>query len=751
MVLATVTMSDPREGIDFFPLTVDLEERHYAIGQIPGSFFRREGRPTTHAILTDRLIDRPIRPLFPKGFKNEVQVIATTLSSDREVPLDIIALNGVSTALSISNIPFNGPIAATRIGYIDGEFIINPTYSQIEESLLDLVVAGSTDGVSMMEAGAQEVDEDVVFEAIQLAQSVNLDVISMQQDFAGEIGKPKAEYTPRGHDPEAVKQAKSILGDRIYGAMTEAENQEDMRDKLKILEDELKDSLSEEFDSSIAAGAFEELLDEQFRVRILKDGVRPDGRGLREIRSLSAEVSILPRTHGTGLFNRGETQILGVTTLGSSGDAQRLDNLSPEETKNFMLHYNFPPYSTGEARRVGSPGRREIGHGALAERALSAVLPAQEDFPYTIRIVCEALSSNGSTSMGSVCAGTLALMDAGVPIKSPVAGISVGLITGEDGEYVTLTDIQGLEDHVGDMDFKVAGTSEGVTAIQLDIKVNSISFDVIKDALSQAKEARTQVLEVIKSAIPEVRSEVSPFAPRIQKIMVPTDKIGAVIGPGGKTIRGIVEETNATVDIQDDGTVLIGSTNADDAAKAIKMVEDLTREIQVGEIFTGTVAKIASFGAFVQILPGTDGMVHISELANYRVANVEDEVTVGDEVEVKVIGVDQSGKIKLSMKALLDGDSTSSSDQPNSREEVEKIEVNVGDIITGPVVNIAKFGAFVEIAPGTDGMVHISELENYRVAKVEDVVSVGEEITVEVIAVDDSGRVKLSRKALLTD
>ena len=353
--------------------------------------------------------------------------------------------------------------------------------------------------------------------------------------------------------------------------------------------------------------------------------------------------------------------------------------------------------------------------------------------------------------MGSVCACTLALMDAGVPIKSPVAGISVGLITGEDGEYVTLTDIQGLEDHVGDMDFKVAGTSEGVTAIQLDIKVNSISFEVIKDALSQAKEARTQVLEVITSAIPEVRSEVSPFAPRIQKIMVPTEKIGAVIGPGGKTIRGIVEETNATVDIQDDGTVLIGSANADDAAKAIKMVEDLTREIQVGEIFTGTVAKIASFGAFVQILPGTDGMVHISELANYRVANVEDEVSVGDEVEVKVIGVDQSGKIKLSMKALLDGSYESGPTRQSSRDEVEKVEVNVGDIITGPVVNIAKFGAFVEIAPGTDGMVHISELENYRVAKVEDVVSVGEEITVEVIDVDDSGRIKLSRKALLTD
>ena len=751
VVLATVTMSNPREGLDFFPLTVDLEERHYAIGQIPGSFFRREGRPTTHAILTDRLIDRPIRPLFPKGFKNEVQVIATTLSSDREMPLDIIALNGVSAALSISNIPFNGPIAATRIGHIDGEFVINPTYSQLEESLLDLVVAGSTDGVSMMEAGAKELDEDVVFEAIQLAQSVNLEIISLQQDFTDESGIPKADFVPKGHDPEAVKQARGILGDRIYTALSDAEDQEDMRNRLKFLEDELEESLAEEFDSSVSSGAFEELLDEQFRVRILKDGVRPDGRGLREIRPLSAEVSILPRTHGTGLFNRGETQILGITTLGSSGDAQKLDNLSPEVSKNFMLHYNFPPYSVGEARRVGSTSRREIGHGALAERALSAVLPSQEDFPYTIRIVCEALSSNGSTSMGSVCAGTLALMDAGVPITSPVAGISVGLITGEDGEYVTLTDIQGLEDHVGDMDFKVAGTSEGVTAIQLDIKVNSISFDVIKDALSQAKEARSQVLDVITSAIPEVRSDVSPHAPRIQKIMVPTDKIGAVIGPGGKTIRGIVEETNATVDIQDDGTVLIGSSNAEDAARAIKMVEDLTRVITVGEVFTGTVAKIASFGAFVQILPGTDGMVHISELANYRVANVEDEVAVGDQVDVKVIGVDQSGKIKLSRKILLDDSDGPSPAGPRHREGVEKVEVNVGDIVTGAVVNIAKFGAFVEIAPGTDGMVHISELENYRVGKVEDVVSVGEEITVEVIDVDDSGRIKLSRKALLTD
>tara|TARA_B100000676_G_scaffold307312_1_gene365446 strand:- start:73 stop:2325 length:2253 start_codon:yes stop_codon:yes gene_type:complete len=750
MILVTVTMSSPREGLDFFPLTVDLEERHYAIGQIPGSFFRREGRPTTQAILTDRLIDRPIRPLFPKGFRNEVQVIATTLSSDRETPFDILALNGVSAALSISNIPFNGPIAATRMGYIDGEFIINPTYEQIEESELDIVVAGSREGVSMMEAGANEVDEDTVFEAIKIAHETNLQVISLQEDFAKEVGKEKSDFIAHGHDPEAVSKAKEILGNQIYENLKESSDQDDMKSRLNSLEEELKSNLSEDFDDSVISGAFEELLDEQFRTRILKDGIRPDGRGLREIRSLSADVSLLPRAHGSGLFNRGETQILGVTTLGSDSDAQRLDNLTPEDSKKFMLHYNFPPYSTGETGRIGSTGRRETGHGALAERALSAVLPKNEDFPYTIRIVCEALSSNGSTSMGSVCAGTLALMDAGVPISSPVAGISVGLITGDDNEYVTLTDIQGLEDHVGDMDFKVAGTENGITAIQLDIKVNSISFDVIKDALAQAKEARTQVLGVIADAIPEVRTEVSPFAPRIEKIMVPVDKIGAVIGPGGKTIRGIVDATGATVDIQDDGTVLIGSVNAESSASAIQMVRDLTREIEVGEIFTGKVAKIASFGAFVEILPGTDGMVHISELDNYRVANVEDVVSVGDEITVKVISKDNSGRIKLSRKATLDGNEDDY--QKEAEESKPEIDINVGDVITGKVVNIAKFGAFVEIAPGVDGMVHISELETYRIARVDDVVSVGEEITVKVIDIDESGdRIKLSRKVLFTD
>ena len=666
-------------------------------------------------------------------------MIATTLSSDRETPFDILALNGVSAALSISNIPFNGPIAATRMGYIDGEFIINPTYEQIQESELDIVVAGSREGVSMMEAGANEVDEDTVFEAIKIAHETNLQVISLQEDFAKEVGKEKSDFIAHGHDPEAVSKAKEILGNQIYENLKESSDQDDMKSRLNSLEEELKSNLSEDFDDSVISGAFEELLDEQIRTRILKDGIRPDGRGLREIRSLSADVSLLPRAHGSGLFNRGETQILGVTTLGSDSDAQRLDNLTPEDSKKFMLHYNFPPYSTGETGRIGSTGRRETGHGALAERALSAVLPKNEDFPYTIRIVCEALSSNGSTSMGSVCAGTLALMDAGVPISSPVAGISVGLITGDDNEYVTLTDIQGLEDHVGDMDFKVAGTENGITAIQLDIKVNSISFDVIKDALAQAKEARTQVLGVIADAIPEVRTEVSPFAPRIEKIMVPVDKIGAVIGPGGKTIRGIV-----------DATVLIGSVNAESSASAIQMVRDLTREIEVGEIFTGKVAKIASFGAFVEILPGTDGMVHISELDNYRVANVEDVVSVGDEITVKVISKDNSGRIKLSRKATLDGNEDDY--QKEAEESKPEIDINVGDVITGKVVNIAKFGAFVEIAPGVDGMVHISELETYRIARVDDVVSVGEEITVKVIDIDESGdRIKLSRKVLFTD
>jgi len=654
VLLVTATMANPREGIDFFPLTIDVEERHYARGKIPGSFFRREGRPSTFSILIARLTDRPIRPLFPKGFRNEVQIIITPLSLDMETPYDTLAVTAASAALSVSDIPFDGPISCTRIGYLDGKYIINPSYEELETSQLDLVVAGSKSGVVMMEAGASEVGEDIVLEAIEQAQEANLQLIELQEELASSVGKPKTDdYERRGYDPELETKVSDALGDRVLEALRLEGSASD--DALSTLKAELNDTFGEDYDSRTIGGAFETALDESFRERIIKEGSRPDGRGVKEIRALSAEVALLPRTHGTGLFSRGETQVLGVCTLGSSGDAQKIDTLSPEESKRFLLHYNFPPYSVGEARRVGSPGRREIGHGALAERALTSVLPDEDEFPYTIRLVGECLSSNGSTSMATVCACTLALMDAGVPIKAPIAGISVGLVTGDNGEYVTLTDIQGLEDHVGDMDFKVAGSREGITAIQLDIKVNSISYDIIRDALEQAREGRLQILDVIHDAIEDVREDLSPYAPRMETIHIPVDKIGAVIGPGGKTIRGIVEATKATVDIQDDGSVIIGSSDGEASQLAIQMIRDLTRSVEVGEIYTGKVVKTMPFGAFVEILPGRDGMVHISELADYHVPAVEDEVNMGDEITVIVIAID-GDRIRLSRKALLGDD-----------------------------------------------------------------------------------------------
>ena len=654
VLLVTATMANPREGIDFFPLTIDVEERHYARGKIPGSFFRREGRPSTFSILIARLTDRPIRPLFPKGFRNEVQIIITPLSLDMETPYDTLAVTAASAALSVSDIPFDGPISCTRIGYLDGKYIINPSYEDLGTSQLDLVVAGSKSGVVMMEAGASEVGEDIVLEAIEQAQEANLQLIELQEELASGVGKPKTDdYERRGYDPELETKVSDALGDRVLEALRLEGSASD--DALSTLKAELNDTFGEDYDSRTIGGAFETALDESFRERIIKEGSRPDGRGAKEIRALSAEVALLPRTHGTGLFSRGETQVLGVCTLGSSGDAQKIDTLSPEESKRFLLHYNFPPYSVGEARRVGSPGRREIGHGALAERALTSVLPDEDEFPYTIRLVGECLSSNGSTSMATVCACTLALMDAGVPIKAPIAGISVGLVTGDNGEYVTLTDIQGLEDHVGDMDFKVAGSREGITAIQLDIKVNSISYDIIRDALEQAREGRLQILDVIHDAIEDVREDLSPYAPRMETIHIPVDKIGAVIGPGGKTIRGIVEATKATVDIQDDGSVIIGSSDGEASQLAIQMIRDLTRSVEVGEIYTGKVVKTMPFGAFVEILPGRDGMVHISELADYHVPAVEDEVNMGDEITVIVIAID-GDRIRLSRKALLGDD-----------------------------------------------------------------------------------------------
>lgn len=655
VLLVTATMSKPREGIDFFPLTIDFEERMYARGKIPGSFFRREGRPSTDAILICRLTDRPLRPLFPKGFRNEVQVITTPLSADLENPLDIISINGASLAVTLSDIPFGGPLGATRVGHVDGELVINPTFEQIERSRLDLIVAGSRDGVMMIEAGASELDEDSIFRAIELGQEQNLRLVELQEQIAAQHGKQKSEFNSPAAPEGLVEKIASMVDGRLGQAIEHSISPDKDTSRISELREELISELADDFEPRDVKDSFESLVDGEFRRRMLQ-GVRPDGRNPTEIRPLSAEVGLLPRTHGTGLFQRGETQALGIVTLGSAGDAQKLDNINPRETKRFLLHYNFPPYSTGETKRVGSPGRREIGHGALAERAIVPVLPTEEEFPYTVRVVSEILGSNGSSSMASVCAATLSLMDAGVPLRAPVAGISIGLITGEGDRWLALTDIQGKEDHIGDMDFKVAGTREGITAIQLDMKVKGIGFDVIQAALSQAREARLRILDAMAEAIAEPRTEVSPFAPRITRVSIPVDKIGAVIGPGGKVIRGIIEETGASVDVQDDGEILIGAVDEESAQKAVKMIEALTRDAQVGEVYTGKVVKTLDFGAFVEILPGKDGMVHISELADYRVPSVEDVVSVGDEITVIVKDVDSTGRISLSRRALLTGD-----------------------------------------------------------------------------------------------
>ena len=657
LLLVTATMAPPREGIDFLPLTIDFEERLYARGKIPGSFFRREGRPSTDAILIDRLTDRPLRPLFPKDFRNEVQIIITPFSVDLENPVDVLTVVGASTALGISDIPFGGPIGVTRMGYVDGEFIVNPTFEQMEASELDLVVAGSRDGVMMMEAGANEKSEDFIIEAIERAQEVNLELVKFQDRIVAEIGKAKSSYTPVAA-PEGLRgEVASVVGAGLAEAVATDGSKAEKSERLATLQRETVNALSDRFDDGDIVDAFRDLHGDAVRERIFEHEERSDGRRPDELREVSCEVGLMPRTHGTGLFNRGETQVLAVTTLGSVGDAQKLDTLNPIESKRFLLHYNFPPYSTGEVRRVGSPNRRSIGHGALAERALLPVVPSEAEFPYTIRIAAEVLGSNGSTSMATACASSLSLMDAGVPLKKPVAGISVGLVTERDSEnFVTLTDIQGVEDHTGDMDFKVAGTVDGITAIQLDIKIKHLTMEMVRAALDQARETRLELLDEMSEAISSPREEVSRFAPKMMVIKIPVDKIGMVIGPSGKMIRSITEETGATIDIEDDGSVFVGAVNGDAADKAVSIIHDLTREIQVGEIFTGKVVKILDFGAFVSLTPGKDGMVHISELAEHRVDTVEDVVDIGDEVTVLVQEIDSMGRINLSRRALLSGE-----------------------------------------------------------------------------------------------
>ena len=652
VLLATACVSDkPRPGMDFFPLTIDFEERLYAIGKIPGSFFRREGRPSTDAILSCRLTDRPIRPLFPKGFRNDVQVIITVLSADRETVPDVLGTIGASAALCIAGAPFAGPVSSVRVGYIDGELVINPTYENLTESELDLVVAGTRDAVMMVEAGALQVPEATVLEAIEFGQQTNQQILDMQDEIIAKVGSETIEFTTETLAPE-VKEAVSgavegNLDDLLAAARSERQG------GLEPRLEKLRERFGEEFSDDDIAAALDAAVKDAVRASILDRGVRPDGRTPTEIRPLSCQVGILPRTHGTGLFKRGETQVLTIATLGSFGEQQRLDNLSPEERKRFLHHYNFPPFSVGETRPLRGTSRRETGHGALAERAVEAVIPSEEDFPYTIRLVSEVLSSNGSTSMASVCGSTLALMDAGVPIEAPVGGIAMGLIMGEDGKYTILTDIAGVEDALGDMDFKVAGTTKGITALQMDIKVKGITIEIMKQALAQARDARMTILEKITETIPQHRDELSKWAPRMQRLQIPVEKIGSLIGPGGRVIRSIIEETGCSIDVEDDGTVFIGSTNAEMADKAIEIIEGLTKDVEVGAVYTGKVVRIMDFGAFVEIPGGKDGLIRIGELANYHVPTVEDVVEVGDEVKVKVMEVDQMGRINLSRKDLL--------------------------------------------------------------------------------------------------
>ncbi|MFQ3631700.1 polyribonucleotide nucleotidyltransferase, partial [Roseiflexus sp.] len=664
MLLATAVASkEPRADADFFPLTVDYEEKMYAAGKIPGSFFKREGKPTEGAILTSRLTDRPLRPLFPEGYRNEVQIIVTTFSIDMvndPAPLAIIA---ASAALAISDIPFLGPVGAVQVGYIDGKLQINPPMPDMANSTLDLVVAGTKEAVLMVEAGAEELPEDLMLEAIIQGHQVCRQICDLQNELVKLAGRPKKEFVPPPVDTSLEEAIQQWLGNRLYEAITDANKM--VRDertealKREVIAHFTADEPEEEIEARTAAvsTAFENILYEEVRRMILERGERVDGRGPKDIRPISVEVGLIPRVHGSGLFTRGQTQVLTLATLGSPAEEQRLDDLGIETTKRYIHHYNFPPFSTGEIRRLGSPRRRDIGHGALAERSLLAVLPPKEEFPYTMRLVSETLSSNGSSSMASVCGSSLALMDAGVPIKAPVAGIAMGLITGKDGRWRVLTDIQGIEDHLGDMDFKVAGTAKGVTGLQMDIKTTGITYEIMREAFAQAREGRLYVLDKMNAVISEPRKELSPYAPRIITLQINPEKIGALIGPGGKTIRSITEATGAQIDIEEDGRVYISTADAAAAQQAVTMVEALTREIKVGDIFLGKVVRIMPFGAFVNLAPGKDGMVHVSELDVGRVENVEDVIKMGDEINVMVIGIEPgTGKVSLSRRALLTGE-----------------------------------------------------------------------------------------------
>src|SRR3954447_26968294 len=655
VVLSTATASKEPKNVDFFPLTVNYEEKLYAVGKIPGGFIKREGRPSEKAILASRLIDRPIRPMFPDGFRNDVQCISMVMSVEQDCSSEMAAMLGSSLALSVSDIPFDGPIAGVVVGRIDDQFVINPTVKQMERSDIDLTVAGNKDAINMVEAGAKEVPEEVMLEAIMFGHEEIKKLIAFQENIAAEIGKEKMEVKLYQVDVELETEVKSLCLAELNKAV-QVQEKHAREDAIT----EVKNSVLAHYGEQAADDdklknvkeILSKLVKEEVRRLITEEKVRPDGRNPDEIRPLSSEVGMLPRTHGSGLFTRGQTQALSICTLGALGDVQILDGLGTEESKRFMHHYNFPHFSVGETGPIRGAGRREIGHGALGERALEPVIPNDKDFPYTIRLVSEVLESNGSTSQASICAGTLAMMDAGVPLKAPVAGIAMGLI--KSGDYYTiLTDIQGMEDHLGDMDFKVAGTSKGVTALQMDIKIDGLSREILEEALQQAKKGRMQILESMLATINQPRKRLSEFAPKILTMSINPDKIRDVIGPSGKQINKIIEETGVKIDIEQDGTVFIASTNQEMNQKAKKIIEDIVREVQVGELYLGKVKRIEKFGAFVEIFAGKDGLVHISELAEERVGKVEDVVKIGDEMLVKVMEVDKQGRVNLSRKAVL--------------------------------------------------------------------------------------------------
>lgn len=653
-VLSTATGSKEPKDLPFFPLTVNYEERKYAAGKIPGGFIKREGRPSDHAVLTSRLIDRPVRPLFPDGFRNDVQAISMVMSNDQNCSPEMTAMLGTSIALSISDIPFDGPIAGVTVGLVDGEFIINPSTDQMEKSELDLIVAGTKDAINMVEAGASEISEEIILDAIMFGHDQIKKLVAFQEDIIEKTGKPKMEVKLLSIDAELEAEIREKAEANIVKAATVVEKSARDQAIKQVFDEVLEQYEDEENDrTKDAKEVLNKLLKESVRKLITQENIRPDGRKKDEIRPLASEIDLLQRTHGSGMFTRGQTQALSICTLGPLGDVQILDGLGIEESKRFMHHYNFPLFSVGETGPIRGPGRREIGHGALGERALEKVLPAEKDFPYTIRLVSEVLESNGSTSQASICASTLAMMAAGVPLTAPVAGIAMGLVKFEDNLTV-LTDIQGMEDALGDMDFKVAGTSKGVTAIQMDIKIDGINKEVLVEALEQARQGRLAILENMLSTIPEPRAELNAYAPKILTLKIHPDKIRGVIGPSGKVINQIIEDTGVKIDIEQDGTVYISSLDQEMNNTAKKTIEDIVREVEVGATYLGKVKRIEKFGAFVEIFKGKDGLVHISQLAKERVAKVEDVVAIGDELLVKVTEVDNQGRVNLSRKVLLE-------------------------------------------------------------------------------------------------